>query len=332
LQGFILCLKDWVLCNMRKYLFFGKKGELTTQQIVLLIILIVSFIVILFLLFRLNLGKTSDSEVCHNSVVMRGSSVIPTDSVTLNCKTQYVCITNDGTCEGLVKPEKIKVESVNDVYSELSSLMADCFWMFGERKVDYIGGKALHNNYCSICSQIYFDDSLKNIKEIENGNISKDELYNYMAHTKVPNKDYSYLQYMAGTNDIASLKKASLDAAKLQGEGTFGNIEVGKQYFVVTGITSKIGKEWIIVGVAGAALGVVVGFSPIGWVAGAVIIGGSVLAGVSGESVANLMEPEIVALTVKGDGIENKFMLPTIVEVDSDKFKSLSCEDVLTFS
>jgi hypothetical protein len=310
---------------MRKYLFFGKKGELTTQQIVLLIILIVSFIVILFLLFRLNLGKTSDSEVCHNSVVMRGSSVIPTDSVTLNCKTQYVCITNDGTCEGLVKPEKIKVESVNDVYSELSSLMADCFWMFGERKVDYIGGKALHNNYCSICSQIYFDDSLKNIKEIENGNISKDELYNYMAHTKVPNKDYSYLQYMTGTNDIASLKKASLESANTTAQGTFGSIEIGKQYFVVTGITSEIGKEWIVGGIVAGVL-----LAPVSMIAGAAVVGVVVIYGVAGAS--GLMEPEIVALTVKGDGVSNKFMLPTIVEVDSEKFKSLNCEDVLTFS
>ncbi len=309
----------------RGHFLFSRKGELTTQQIVLLIILIVSFVVILFLLFRLNLGQTTDSEICHNSVVMRGSSVIPTDSVTLNCKTQYVCITNDGTCEGLVKPEKIKVESLNEVYSELSKQMADCFWMFGERKVDYIGGKAFHNNYCSICSQVYFDDSLSKIEGVESGLISKDELFNYMAHTKMSGKDYSYLEYMTGTNDLVSLKKESLSAAKLEGQGTFGDIEIGKQYFIVTGITSEVGNGWIIGGVIGGVI-----LAPFSMVAGAFVIGAVVIYGAT--DVSDIIEPEILSLTVKGDGVKNQFMVPTIVEVDSDKFKALNCEDVLTFS
>ena len=53
----------------------NKKGELTTHQLVGLIILIVSFAVILFLLFRLNLGETTNKEICHNSVIMKGKSI-----------------------------------------------------------------------------------------------------------------------------------------------------------------------------------------------------------------------------------------------------------------
>ena len=47
------------------------RAELTTQQIVGLIILIISFVIILYFIFALNLGETTDKEICHNSVALR---------------------------------------------------------------------------------------------------------------------------------------------------------------------------------------------------------------------------------------------------------------------
>ena len=82
-----------------------KNGEITTQQIVLLIILLISFAIILFFLFRLDLGRQSEDEICHNSVAMRGNSAIPTDAVPLKCSRAYVCVTEDGSCEDMTKPE-----------------------------------------------------------------------------------------------------------------------------------------------------------------------------------------------------------------------------------
>ena len=308
---------------------FNRRGELTTQQIVTIIILVVSFAIILFLLVRLNLGSTTDSEICHNSVVMKGSSALPSDSVTLNCKTEYICITEDGTCEGLSNPRKVRVDTVNEVYLELAEDMANCFWMYGERKVDYSSeSDVLKNNYCSICSQIYFDDSLRNIEDIKEGNISKDGLFNYMAHTKISGKDYSYMEYMAGTNDLNNLKQQALEDADLDGEGTFGQIEIGKQYFVVTGITSNIGKAWVVAMVLGAIPATIA----LGWIAGAVVIGGAIVVGVTDVDNYLVPEPEILSLTVKGDGVDNKFMLPTIVEANSERFEALNCEDVLSYS
>ena len=61
----------------------NSRGELTTQQIVLLIILITSFTIILFFFFKLNLGEETDKELCHNSVVLKGS--LPSDLTSLNC-------------------------------------------------------------------------------------------------------------------------------------------------------------------------------------------------------------------------------------------------------
>ena len=139
-----------------------KKGEMSTQQIIMMIVLITSFVVILFFLFRLNLGGESQDQLCQNSVMMKASP-LSSSSTPLNCYRNYICITEDGSCEGLVKPEKIKVKSLDEIYEALANEMADCWWVFGEGKVNYVGDDLTYNNYCSICSQILFDDSLNEI-------------------------------------------------------------------------------------------------------------------------------------------------------------------------
>lgn len=307
----------------------NKRGELTTQQIILLILLIASFIVILILLFRLNLNSESEAEICHNSVVVKGSSVIPADSTSLKCSRNYVCITKDGSCNDLTKPITKKVSSEEEVYSVLADLMAECWWMFGEGKIDYLGDKALKNNYCSICSQIAFDDSLLEIEKFSKGNISKDILYSYLAVEEY-SEGQTYAQYFFKTNDIEALKQqiSGLDNNNLS-VGTFGNIEIGKQYYVMMGITSEIGNtyKWIGAGLASLAL-----VTPVGWVGGAIIIGTGVGVGAGGGTVADLFDPEIGAIIVEGDGIDNAFMAPTIQEVNQDRYESLNCKDVLTLS
>ena len=116
-----------------------KKAELTTQQIVILIILIVSFAILLYFFLRLNLQKETDSELCHNSVIMRSKALISESSVPLNCKTSYVCITADGTCESMTNPEIIKVKTKDELFNSLAEEMRNCWWMLGEGKVDYVG-------------------------------------------------------------------------------------------------------------------------------------------------------------------------------------------------
>lgn len=323
-----------------KKLFNNKKGELSTQQIIMLIILIASFVVILFFLFRLNLGKESIQEVCHNSIILRSSSAIPADSTPLKCYTDYVCITKDGNCGDMVNPTVEKVKTETEVYKVLSEQMANCWWMFGAGSVNYIGDDLTHNNYCSICSQVYFDNSLKDIKSFENGKISKDSLYNFLAENQY-SEDKTYAQFIFGTNDVDGLKQqvAGSDSNTLDAV-SFGNIDVGKRYFVVMGITSQVSfLKWAGVGAgSGAVLGGIGAFlilsNPVGWVGGAIVAASAVVGGVAGGTggtdVGGYFNPEIAAITVQGRGIDNIFMAPTIQEVNSEKFDALNCEDVLT--
>lgn len=306
----------------------AKKGEITTQQIVLLIILIISFVVILFLLFFLNPKKNTAAEVCHNSVVMRGTS-LPNVAVPLRCSRTYICLTKDGSCERMTKPEIERVNTQEEIYRVLAEEMANCWWMFGEGKIDYIGKDWFkRDNYCSICSQIGFDNSIKEISGIDE-ELNKDLFYDYLAKTPVPNKEINYAEYFFRTNDLNRLK-----AQRLQGEDggttvarTFGTIDLDKQHFILVGITSEIqGRVWRIV--AGAGVATVGLFIPgVGWTWTGAIVG--VLVGGIGEATQGI-EPEISAIIVDGDGVANNFMAPTILEANSNTLRKLNCYDVIT--
>ena len=319
----------------------NRKAELSTQQIVLIIILITSFAVILFFLLRLGIGEKSEEQLCHNSVLQKASVF---SEAPLQCYREYVCITEDGSCEKLIKPKKIKVKSLDEVYGNLADEMANCWWMFGEGKVDYVGSDLTKNNYCSICSQIYFDNSLENLEEIdsegdssgEDKKISKDELYDYLAENNY-SKDQTYAEYLFGTSDIKKLKADILQYENnTEDLGSFGNIEIGKQYFNVMGITSSIGwLEWSGVGAgAGAAVigSVWVLSGPPGWIVGGLIlVGGAIVGGTAGPGAGELIEPEIGAIIIEGKS-GNQFMAPTLQKAESNKFKALNCEEILTYT
>ena len=118
-----------------------RKGELTTQQLITIIILIVSFGVLLFFIFRLNLGgDVTNKEICHNSVLMKSKSKIGGSA--LDCRTNYICISGGEKCEGFSATDTVEIDmrGTDDdrkkrVMKAIADEMADCWWMFGEGKV-----------------------------------------------------------------------------------------------------------------------------------------------------------------------------------------------------
>jgi len=182
----------------------NKKG-VTTKALVTWIVLIVSFIILLLLFFRLDLGKETEQDTCHYSVVARATAISSTnllkEAIPLNCKTQYICISEDGTCEKLTSPEIEKVKTKEEIYEVLANQLSECWWMFGEGKIDYVGKELLANNlYCSLCSQIAFDDSLMNIEELESGEINRYNFYEYLAKTEMSSEEVTYWDYLYGEN------------------------------------------------------------------------------------------------------------------------------------
>ena len=210
----------------------GKKGEITTAQIVTIIVLIVSFIVILYFFFRLNLGGTTNSEICHNSVVLKSkSSGLVGD---LNCKTDYVCISGGGSCNDLSPTETINVDPANkeQIMKSIADQMVNCWYEFGEGKLNTADRTLLGNGDCAICSVIAFDTNV-----LGKNQITYEDFYNYLKNTP---KDTSqtYLQYLYGVSDLDTLQ----NSYPLLKNNLNNPVLSGTKYAIVTGY--KKGLAW----------------------------------------------------------------------------------------
>jgi len=204
----------------------NRKGELTTKQLVTIIILIVSFVIILFLIFRLNLGETTDKEICHNSVVLKSKTVGISEP--LDCKTNYLCISGGEDCKEIPTTTKVKVDPENkeEVMKAIAEEMADCWYMFGEGEINYGEKGGLSIKY-ALCSSIEFDDKVQE----EFSTIAYSEFYDYLEKTKKDSSE-SYLKYLYDVADVGALKtQSTIKVNILQDE-----IKTNERYSIITGI------------------------------------------------------------------------------------------------
>ncbi|MFB6246556.1 MAG: hypothetical protein ABEI74_03130 [Candidatus Pacearchaeota archaeon] len=307
-----------------------KKGSLSTKQIVTMVILIAGFIVVLLFFSQLDFGEESKAQLCRNSV-MQASNVPSVSSSSLQCTTKYVCITADGSCDEMVKPdETVEVSSKEEIFKELSEQKAQCWWMFGAGEVDYVGDDITKGNYCSICHQTYLDDSLSSIEGVEE-KISKDELYDYMTSHNY-SKSQTYAQFILGTNDIERFKSQLVKSSEQDiGDVSFGAMGIGKTQYNVMGITSDTSTIGWIVGGAVAAGSLAAVIATGGTVAP--FVAGAVIGGVGAGSYSSYVDgPVIKAISLEGRGIDNKFMAPVFKGSTPGEFKALNCEKILTDS
>jgi len=173
-----------------------KKGEITTQQIVFLIILILSFAIILFFIFRLDFASTSNKEICYNSVVLFEKSKISGEIDLfgkLDCRTNYLCISQGEKCKDFSADSSAKVLTKEELFKTLADGMSDCWWMFGEGKIDFTGLTDLKSQ-CAICSIVKFGDKLS--EKYSNG-ISGEEFDTFLMKEK-RTEQQTYFQYLYG--------------------------------------------------------------------------------------------------------------------------------------
>lgn len=212
----------------QRNLFKEKKGELTTQQIIILIILVISFVVLLYFLFVLNPAETSSKQVCYNSVVLisKGQGLIGS----LDCNTNYLCISGGDSCTNFnpTATVEINTENKNEILKAIADEMADCWWMFGEGKVDYIGKPLGGDPRCAVCSRIKFDEKIQSkIKEI-----TYSELYDYMkTHQSSHDTSQNYLKYLYG---VSSLEFSNTETKEFNVNSV--PINTDKDYIIITGI------------------------------------------------------------------------------------------------
>ncbi len=219
-------------------MIFKKKGEITTEQIVMIIVLIVSFIVILYFFFRLNLGGTTNDEVCHNSVVLKSkSSGIAGD---LTCKTDYICISGGGKCANINPTSTVTVDAANknEIMKAIADQIANCWYNFGEGKINYlsIGDKSpLTKTTCALCSTIAFDDQILS----KNYDITYNEFYNYLINTQ-KDSSQTYMNYLYGVSDINALEATNSITRDVVTANLNNNILANGQYGILTGYTTGV--------------------------------------------------------------------------------------------
>ena len=191
----------------------NKRGELTTTQLVTIIVLIVSFVIILFFIFKLNFGETTDQEICRNSVVLKEA---PGDFTgTLDCKTKYVTIESED------KGEIMKV---------IADEMASCWWQFGEGEINYGEGFTETNVHYAICSIVTFDEKVQEkISEI-----TYQEFYTFLQKENKTSSQ-TYLQYLYSKNTFDNL-----DDEEYFGFSLSDSIDTSQKYSIITGIDMNL--------------------------------------------------------------------------------------------
>ena len=203
------------------------------KMLIGMIVLIVSFIVILFLIFRLNLGGTTDKEICKNSVFLKDKASV--FSGPLNCKTNYLCISGGEDCLGSISETvEVNSESKEAVMKAIADEMSSCWWQFGEGKLNYgteADVKDVSIKY-ALCSVIEFgSDVQEKIPEI-----TYSEFYEHLRKTP-KDSSQTYLKYLYGTPYPSSL---TIQSQFKVYDINQDKIRTNEKYSIITGIDDNI--------------------------------------------------------------------------------------------
>ena len=194
-----------------------KLGEITTSQIVMIILLVVGFAIIIFFIIQLAWSGQVNEQVCHESVVLRGTLPSVTQGyIPLKCMTDKVCITSStfGSCEAFKDVKGVtrarissdKDKARKDIERTITQEIYSCWTMMGQGKLSLFS-QELTKTYgigtvyptCVLCSRIAFDTASLKKTGVD---LSEIDILEYMMSHMVPGKNVSYYAYLAGTSPI----------------------------------------------------------------------------------------------------------------------------------
>ena len=198
------------------------KAEMSSGMIIGIVLLIAGFVIILLIYSSLSLGEQKSREVCHNSIILRGSvpgALGARNFIPLSCPTEKICVRGKkllgaGKCEEFENVEKVEYENVKetkDIEKLISDKIVDCWSMTGEGKLPLFS-QFISENYgfgdiyptCIICSRIAFNKTSIDKKEI---NLEDVDVENYMMTHNVPGTEETYFNYIAGEEGKISARE-----------------------------------------------------------------------------------------------------------------------------
>lgn len=241
------------------------RGEITSTMLVTIILLIAGFTVLLLVFFQIGFETNIDDIVCHESVILRGTSLeLSKDIATvtpLKCKTSNVCVSDKflgkGECENkftsgfeTVRIDKNKID--NQIKMTLGREMIDCWDMMGRGKLQIFAREilAFDKVQCVICSRVSFDDSVKNITNEVSG------MSDYLIRFSPPGNEKTYMQILTNS-DIENEVQIQRNKNEEVTQKDFLNLEEDKAIVFVQATKGRLGG--LIGGVVGGGAGVLVG-------------------------------------------------------------------------
>lgn len=180
-------------------------------MIITVVLLVIGFVILLYVFLQLGLFGASDKNICHQSVILRGTTPAFAglkSYAPLSCKTEKVCVTSKligGEClefAGEPGVTTVRVSSKTELEKYLTQNFFDCWSMMGEGKVsvfaqwlaeEYGFGKVYPS--CVVCSRIAFDSA-----SLESSGIKASEVdvEKYMQTHYMPGKTITYSDYLGG--------------------------------------------------------------------------------------------------------------------------------------
>jgi len=218
----------------------NRKGDLEMQQVVIIILAIIGFVILLYFLIKLDLGTSSEEELCRLSVLTRATAPEAAQNyVPLECTTKKICLSYGGKCAESFAGEKdvlvVKLDkkdekkSIELIEKTSAEEMYKCWSMMGKGKLDiywsYAKSRGLTERnsgpLCVICSRVAVD------KEVSSELTGKVKIQDYMAKTKVSGSGLTYLQTFTDEQVQAYpvLDSAVLDANYEKHKGVTGSID-----------------------------------------------------------------------------------------------------------
>ena len=205
--------------------------------------------------------------------------------------------------------------------------------MFGEGAINYVGEEKVPDFYCSICNQIYFDES---VKQIFNGSssFSQKEIYDYIVSHKIPGKNMGYDEYLYGLDFSNSTQILTLFKSEDVDSFEFMDVDLDKTHLILMGMTSEVSTlGWILTGAAFAAA---VAAAVVATIATAGSASPVIIAAVG----ALLTSSKVILLSAIGGAVFGgitsttisglEYLRPIIIEKDSEYFGAIKCDHVVT--
>ena len=258
----------------------NKRG-LEKKYIVEAIIVIVTAAILFIFLGNLNAEETIDKEVCHESVILKSTfNIGPIEtgkSAPLKCKTEKICLSMGGECPA--NYEKVEVEDEDDIKRQLANSMADCWWMLGKGKLNFMEQGLLQKDYCIMCSKIAFDTKIKEkFPEIK-------DFDKFLISEKISGEDITYLEYFTPGVSPQYLENLLEEDIKDESGNKIGltkSIFTNYDYtpIFVLGVRGKLKQHAGLVVSYGLGLAAVV-LAPVTFGGSLVIFGGVAVAGSS---------------------------------------------------